>query len=206
MDVVTDLVLGAVASPWVYALLLALVVIDGFFPPVPSETSVVAVAAIGVATGTPNAWLVVLVATMGAAIGDNISYAVGRRVGPRRFAWMRRPRVSAAIEHAALGLQRRAATLILTARYVPVGRVAVNMTAGATRFPWVTFWPLTLIGGACWALYSVTVGLLAGHWARQQPLLAALIGIVIAVALGVALDLVSSAIHRRRADRRQRAA
>lgn len=206
MDVVTDLVLGAVASPWVYVLLLALVVIDGFFPPVPSETSVVAVAAIGVSTGTPNAWLVILVATVGAALGDNISYAVGRRVGTRRFAWMRGPRVSAAIEHAAHGLQRRAATLILTARYVPVGRVAVNMTAGATRFPWPTFWPLTLVAGACWALYSVAVGLIAGHWARQQPLLAAVIGIVIAVALGIALDQVTSAIHRRRAARRGRAA
>jgi len=206
VDVVTDLVLGAVASPWVYVLLLALVVIDGFFPPVPSETSIVAVAAIGVSSGTPNAWLVILVATVGAAIGDNISYAVGRRVGSHRFAWMRGPRVSAAIDRAAHGLKHRATILILTARYVPVGRVAVNMTAGATQFPWRTFWPLTLVGGACWALYSVAVGLMAGHWARQQPLLAALIGIVIAVVLGIVLDQVISAVHRRRAGRRGRAA
>lgn len=198
MDVVTNLVMEAVASPWIYAIVFALVIIDGFFPPVPSETVIVAVAAVGVSAGAPNTWLIVLVAAVGAAIGDNIAFLIGRTIGVQRFAWMRRPRVVRAIDRAARGLERRAATLILTARYIPVGRIAVNMTAGATGFRWRAFWPLTLAAGACWSVYSVLIGILAGHWAHNQPLVAALVGIVIAVTLGICVDLVMSARARRR--------
>ncbi|MGV2904131.1 DedA family protein, partial [Microbacterium sp. AGC62] len=35
----------AIASPWLYLVLFTVTVIDGFFPPVPSETVLVAAAA-----------------------------------------------------------------------------------------------------------------------------------------------------------------
>jgi membrane protein DedA with SNARE-associated domain len=187
MDPVTELVLQLTASPWVYAVLFTLVVVDGFFPPVPSESVVVALAAVGIASGAPQAWLVVLVAAAGAAVGDNIAYWIGRRIGIR-FRWMRRPRVRRALARSGRALRHRAALVIVTARYIPVGRLAVNMTAGATRLPWRRFWPLTLLGGGSWAVYSTTVGVLAGQWAHTEPLLAAGVGICIAVGLGLAAD------------------
>jgi hypothetical protein len=35
LDLLTDFLLAAVNSPWVYLVVFAVVVIDGFFPPVP---------------------------------------------------------------------------------------------------------------------------------------------------------------------------
>ncbi|AWB87330.1 DedA family protein [Mycetocola zhujimingii] len=198
MDFLTDALLSTATSPWVYAIVFAVVVIDGFFPPVPSETVVVAAAAIGVSAGAPNPVLIILVAAIGAALGDNIAYLLGRIVGTDRFAWMRHPRTVRAFDWAAHGIRSRPAALILTARYIPIGRIAVNMTAGATGFPHRRFWPLTVLAGVSWAAYSVLIGLLAGHWVKDQPLLGALIGIVIAIALGFLIDRVSSAVARRR--------
>ncbi|GAA2917134.1 hypothetical protein GCM10017596_20410 [Microbacterium keratanolyticum] len=199
MDVINELILQAVASPWLVLVLLLVTIIDGFFPPVPSETVLVAAAAAASATG--NVGTIVLlgvVAAVGATIGDNIAFLLGRRLGTERFAWMRRPRVRSAFAHAGRALDRRSASLILCARYVPVGRVAVNMSAGALGFAWRRFLPLSVLAGASWSLFSVMIGLAAGAWLKDQPLLSAVLGIVIALSIGLVIDRVA-AFRRRRA-------
>ena len=192
-----DLVMQAIASPWLYLVLFAVTVIDGFFPPVPSETVLVAAAAVTASTGEGNLLLLGLVAAIGAAIGDNIAFAIGRGLGTTRFAWMRRPRVAAAFAYAQRALDRRSATLILGARYIPVGRVAVNMSAGALGFPWRRFLPLSLIAGVSWSIFSLAIGLLAGAWIKDQPLLSAGLGIVIALVIGFVIDRIAAARRRR---------
>ncbi|MFJ4225323.1 DedA family protein [Microbacterium sp. NPDC089695] len=198
MDVINELILQTVASPWLYLVLFAVTVIDGFFPPVPSETVLVAAAAVAASTGA--LWMLLplgLIAAIGAAIGDNVAFAIGRRVGTTRWAWMRRPRVSAAFAHAHRALDRRSAALILGARYIPVGRVAVNMSAGALGFAWRRFVPLSLVAGASWSALSLAIGLLAGAWIKDQPLVSAGIGIAIALVLGLVIDRITAARRRR---------
>ncbi|WP_341974541.1 VTT domain-containing protein [Microbacterium sp. LTA6] len=197
MDVINELIMQTVTSPWLYLIMLAVAIIDGFFPPIPSETVLVAAAAVGASSGGVNIALLCAVAAIGAAIGDNIAYAIGRRLGTRRFAWMRRPRVAAAFVHAQRALDDRSATLILGARYIPVGRVAVNMSAGALDFAWRRFIPLSLLAGASWSIFSVGIGLFAGSWVKDQPLLSAAIGVVLALLIGFTVDRVAA--RRRRA-------
>lgn len=197
VDILNDLIMQAIASPWLYLVLFAVTVIDGFFPPVPSETVLVAAAAVAASTGDGNLLLLGAVAAIGAAIGDNIAFLIGRRLGTTRFAWMRRPRVAAAFAYAQHALDRRSATLILGARYIPVGRVAVNMSAGALGFAWRRFLPLSLIAGLSWSVFSIAIGLLAGAWIEDQPLLSAGIGIALALVIGVIIDRIA-ALRRRR--------
>lgn len=199
MDIINELILQAAASPWLYLVMFATAVIDGFFPPIPSETVLVAAAAVAASTGETNLWLLCAVAAIGAMIGDNIAYAIGRAVGTSRFAWMRRPRVAAAFARAQNTLTRSGAPLILGARYIPVGRVAVNMSAGALGYPWRRFLPLSAVAGATWALYSAGIGILAGHWLEDQPLLSAVFGIAFALVIGFAIDRVAAIRRRRRA-------
>ncbi|WP_431806169.1 DedA family protein [Microbacterium paraoxydans] len=197
MDILNELILQAIASPWLYLVLFAVTVIDGFFPPVPSETVLVAAAAVAASTGNGNLLLLGLVAAVGAAIGDNLAFLIGRKVGTTRFGWMRRPRIAAAFAYAQRALDRRSATLILGARYIPVGRVAVNMSAGALGFPWRRFVPLSLIAGASWSVFSLAIGLLAGAWIKDQPLLSAVLGIGVALVIGVVIDRIAAARRRR---------
>ncbi|KKX96940.1 MULTISPECIES: DedA family protein [Microbacterium] len=199
MDILNDLIMQAIASPWLYLVLFAVTIVDGFFPPVPSETVLVAAAAVAASTGEGNLLLLGAVAAIGAAIGDNVAFLIGRGLGTTRFAWMRRPRVAAAFAHAQHAIDRRSATLILGARYIPVGRVAVNMSAGALDFPWRRFLPLSLIAGVSWSVFSLVIGLLAGAWIKDQPLLSAGLGIVIALLIGLVIDRIAAARRRRAA-------
>jgi membrane protein DedA with SNARE-associated domain len=197
MDAVNEFIATAAASPWVYLVVFAVVLVDAFFPPVPSESVVIAAAAAAVATGDPNLPLLLACAAAGAIAGDNLTFAVGRAVGLERFHLERRPRLRVALDRAKQGIHARAGVLVLSARYVPVGRVAVNLVAGAARVSRLRFLLLSSIAGVSWALYSVTVGVLAAHWLHGNAFLAMLIGIAVGVAVGFVVDAVLRATARR---------
>jgi membrane-associated protein len=190
MQAINDFILTAAGQPWVLLLVLACCLIDGFFPPIPSESVVVGLAAVAATADVPNLWLLMLVAGVGAFSGDNIAYLIGRRVGTRRWSWMRGPRMQGAFRWAGKELRKRPASLILVARFVPIGRVAVNLTAGVTHYPRLRFVGLTVLSATLWAGYSVGIGLFFGQWFEDNHLLGAAIAIVCAVALGIVVDVV----------------
>ncbi|MFF1877062.1 DedA family protein [Leifsonia sp. NPDC058230] len=199
MDAVNEFIAHAASSPWIYLVVLGVVFVDAFFPPVPSESIVIAAAAAGIYLGQPVIAAVIACAAVGAILGDNLTFAIGRAVGLDRFRWMQRPRIRVALGWARRGLDRRAAALLLTARYVPVGRVAVNLVAGASGFSRPRFFGLSVIAGLSWSLYSVTVGVLAGQWLHGNPLLGMLVGIGMGLVTGVVVDAVIRIAAKRRA-------
>lgn len=195
MQAINEFILAAAGQPWVLLLVLACCIIDGFFPPIPSESVVVGLAAVSATADIPNPWFLGVLAAVGAFTGDNIAYLIGRRVGTQRWHWMRSQRMQAAFRWAGRELKRRAASLIMVARFVPVGRVAVNLTAGATHFPHGKFIALTALSGVLWATYSVIIGLFFGQWFEDNHLLGAVIAIVCAVIIGIIIDRVVSKVR-----------
>ncbi|WP_213816418.1 DedA family protein [Glaciihabitans sp. dw_435] len=198
VEVLNDILMSTASSPWIYAVLFIVCIADGFFPPVPSETLIVAAVAVGASTGQPMLWGVLAVAAAGAITGDSLCYLLGRRVGITRFKWMRRPSAERLFTWAAHGLATRPASLILVGRYIPVGRIAVNVMAGATGLPFRRFLPLTILAGICWAAYSTIIGTVAAATFHNSPLLAAVVAVIVALALGVVVDRVSHLITSRR--------
>lgn len=176
-------------EPWALLVIGVCTVIDGIFPPIPSESLVVGLAAISASTGMPPWWGLVLVAAAAAWIGDNLAYLVGRAIGTR---WLTRrfPRLLRALDRAEHQLEKRGAMIIIVARFIPGGRVAVNLTCGASGFVQRRFMVLTVISAVSWAAYSVGLGTVAGAWLHDNPILAATIGIAMAVVLGIGVDQV----------------
>ncbi|GGM12488.1 DedA family protein [Promicromonospora citrea] len=183
-------ILAMAASPWIYPAMFAFATIDGFFPPLPSESVVITLTVSAHSTGTPWMWLVLLTAAAGAWVGDQIAYQIGLMIGTERVPFLRGPRGRRAVAWAERALTRRGASFILAARYVPIGRVAVNMTAGALRYPRKRFMVVAAIAAVMWALYSAGIGLVAAQWLGHEPLLAIVIGVVLGVAMGFVVDKV----------------
>lgn len=190
MDSINNFILTSADAWWVYLVLFTFCLIDGFFPPVPSESIVVGLAAL-VATGAgPNPWLLMAAAAGGAFLGDNLAYLMGRGIGIDRFRWMRGPRMQRGFVWARKELDKRAVSLILVARFIPIGRVVVNLTAGATGFPRRLFVSLTAMSAVLWAAYSVAVGAVAGTWFKDNHLLGVVVAIAVAMVLGLIIDRV----------------
>jgi membrane-associated protein len=192
---ITDMVEGAMGSPWIYLALFAFAMIDGFFPAVPSESLVVS-AGVFAATGEPNLAAVIVVAALGAFAGDHISYLLGRTAGGRVLRGAASgSRKAAALERGGRLLADRGGTILIVCRYIPGARTAITLTAGAVRYPLRSFSLFDGIAALSWAAYSSLVGFVGGAAFEDAPLKGLALGL--GIALTVTL-LVESVRHLRR--------
>ncbi len=185
-----DVALELASSPWSLVLLLVFTIIDGFFPPVPSESVVITLASLSMTGDGPPLWGIIPVAALGAFIGDVIAFSIGTRVPLRRFRWFRSERGARTLAWAERTLQHRGGAFILAARYIPIGRVAVNMSAGALGFGRKRFIGFAAIAAVCWAIYSTLLGIGAGAFLHEHPWIAVGVGLVLGVLIGSVVDLV----------------
>ncbi len=177
-----------VEAPYFYVLVFAVVVADAFFVVVPSETIVVALGALALTAGQPALVPLIVVSALGAFVGDSLTYWAARRLDVTRFAWARKPKVAAGLSWAESELSYRAVSVILTARFIPFGRLVVNLTAGSTRFPYRRFVVLTSFSAVAWSLYNVLMGAALGQLFGGNVLLAVGASILLALCVGMVVD------------------
>lgn len=185
---IEEWLVGLVTSPWIFVALFAFAAIDGFFPPIPSESAVITLAALWAATGHPIIWLVFAAAAVGAFTGDQIAYRIGRRVDPHRVRLFRTERGANALAWAERTIAHRGAAFILAARYIPIGRVAVNISAGALGYPIARFSGVSAIAALAWSATGIAIGIGSGLWLSDHPVIAVLVGVTVGVLVGMLID------------------
>lgn len=194
-DSLVDLASG---SDWTYAVVLGFAALDAIAPLVPSETIVVAAAALA-ASGRLNLAFVLAAAAAGAVVGDNAVYALGRLSGERVHRWLDgSPRRRERLDWAERQLDRRGGTLIVVSRFVPGGRTMTMLTAGLLQMRWRRFAPYDLAAAILWALYSGLIGYFGGTAFENEPLIG------VGLALGVAFLVALATEAGRRIARRRR--
>ncbi len=204
-DAIIHAVEGVVSTPWVYLALFGIAALDGFFPVVPSETLVITLGVFAAAEGQPEAVLVAVVAAAGALTGDHVSYALGRRAGPRVFERLRAgSRAQRAYERVGRMLAERGGLVLVVARYIPGGRTAATLTTGATGFPRRTFTRYALLAAVTWAVYGTTLGYAGGAAFEDEPLRGVALGLGLAFGIWLLHEGVR-AVRLRRARRAGRA-
>jgi membrane-associated protein len=100
-------------------------------------------------------------AAIGACLGAQAGYWIGRQAGPPLFERPQRARLREGRDRAEKYLARYGyARAIMLARFVPVVRTVINPLAGAIAVPLRTFTLWQVVGGLLWS-EGVT---LAGYW------------------------------------------
>lgn len=178
-------------------LLFALIVADGVVPPVPSEAVLLAHTPGAFAAGWPAVVGLWLLAATGAALGDTISYSLGRLIGTDRVAWQRRPWVARVLQRTGVELERRGVPLIVSARLMPGWRVAITFLAGAGRLPRSRFHLASALGSMMWAAYMIGIGGTVGALTGAAPLVVAAVSLVIMAVLGQLVRWVRARSGRR---------
>jgi membrane-associated protein len=198
MDSVLESLDAAVTSPWFYLALFAVAMIDAFFPAVPSESMVITGGVYAAVDGGPHLTLVVVLAALGAFLGDHVSYGAGRGPGGRLVARSGQgTRRHGAVVWARRTLEERGGLILVVARYIPGGRTAVTLTMGAVAWPLRWFSAFAALAAVTWALYGALLGLAGGAAFEHDPVKGVVLGIGLAVTVTVVVEAVRFARRRR---------
>ena len=166
--------------------------------PVPGETILLAGAALARFGHLELPW-VILIATCGAVLGDNVGFFIGRRGG--RALLVRGRRLGLTADRLAqfdTFFARHGAKTIFIARFVTGLRVVGAILAGASTLPWGTFLLFNASGAVAWAATFGTVGYVLGYsWETIERWVGHL-GLALLVVLAIA-GLLALVRSRRRA-------
>lgn len=187
-DRLDEAILDLVSSIWIYPALFAVSLIDAIFPVVPSESVIIGAAAAWTEAGEPNLVIVFFAGAIGAWCGDQITYTVGTKVDIRKYRVFRRPRIIALIEWAERSLEHRGTLYIIAGRFIPMGRVAVNLTAGMLRFPRRRFMGVAAIATSVWAGWALLIGVVFGALVEGNVFLSILVGVTGGILVGLLVD------------------
>jgi membrane-associated protein len=153
--------------------------------PVPGETALIA-AGVLASHGRVHIESVIVLATLGAMLGDNLGYAIGR-TGGRRL--LERPGIlehhrRRILEEGQPFFERHGAKAVFLGRWVAGLRIAAAWLAGINRMPWRRFLFWNALGAIAWA---TSVGLLAFYLGPPAERIFQTAGIAGGSLVGVAL-------------------
>jgi membrane protein DedA with SNARE-associated domain len=174
--------------------------IESLGVPVPGETSLL-VGVFLATQGRLSVPVVALVAWVGAVIGDNLGYAIGRRWGTRlvRLPAVRRVYSPERLQRAEALFERRGWLAVFTGRFIALLRIFAGPLAGIHRMPWPGFFVANATGGALWVAVIVVIGVLIGSNLDRAISLVGRVGYIgLGVAVLMVLAYVGVRVWRRR--------
>jgi membrane protein DedA with SNARE-associated domain len=161
--------------------------------PLPGESLMIAAALYAAATHRLNIAILVAVAAVGAILGDQIGYFLGRWIGFRVLArWGRK--VGLTEERLELGrflFRKYGGRIVFLGRFVAVLRTFVALLAGANRMVWHDFLLWNALGGVGWtSLYGFGAYLLGDAVKRVRGPVGIVLGVIGAAAIVAGLIFV----------------
>jgi membrane protein DedA with SNARE-associated domain len=148
-----------------YWIVFAAVAIESMGIPFPGETALLAGAAYAGATGSLNIVVVILAAAMGAIVGDNLGYLLGRYGGYRllgriaRYVNLNQSHLDAAQRYFA----RHGDKTVFLGRFFALLRAWAAFLAGVNHMPRRSFMFWNALGGILWATIYGTLGYILGN-------------------------------------------
>ena len=108
-------------------------------------------------------WLIIVVAFVAAALGDQAGYWLGHRFGRRLFKPDARILKTRHLDEAESFFARYGGPALTLGRFVPVVRTYVPLAAGTAEFPYRRFLLWNLLGAAAWTVIVTILGVLLGQ-------------------------------------------
>ena len=192
-------VLAHLLNQYGYGLVFAVIGLEAMGVPLPGESMIIGAAIYAAATGKLDIAGVIGAAVLGAIMGDNFGYLIGRWAG---FRLLRRYGRYVGLTDKRLQLgrylfRRQGGKLVFFGRFIAILRTFVALMAGANQMEWKTFLLWNAVGGAVWATSYGTAAYLLGDAIRQiEGPIAIAIAAVAVVAIGIAVVVLRRNEHR----------
>nr|WP_194300363.1 DedA family protein [Acetobacter farinalis] len=148
--------------------------------PLPAESLIITGALFCATTHKLHISGVVIAAVVGAVMGDNFGYLIGRALG-LKLLQKYGPRFGLTPNRLLLGryvFLKHGGSVVFFGRFIAVLRMFVALLAGANHMPWHTFLWHNALGGVCWAGgYAICTYLLGNEVLRLSGPVGILFGV-----------------------------
>jgi membrane-associated protein len=168
----------------------------GFFLP---GDSLLITAGLVAAAGGLDIWLLNVLLSVAAIVGDSVGYAIGYRAGPHIFTredsrWFNKKHLVRTREF----YERHGGKTIILARFIPIIRTFAPVVAGVGRMDYRRFLAFNVLGGIGWVCGLTWAGYLLG---QTIPDIGRYIHVVIVVVIVLSLIPIGVEWWRARAGR-----
>ncbi len=196
----TELLGDWAANRWFLLVIFTIALLDSVVPVVPGETSVI-IGGVAVATGEAPYGLgwVIAAGALGAFLGDNLAYLIGRRFAglfERRAA--RKEAFGRRLRWAEQQIAARGGPLLITARFIPGGRTIITTASGVTRQRWLWFARWALLAAVVWATYAAGLARIVGAPFRDNHTAAFWAAFGTAISVTLAIEVIRHLRMRRK--------
>jgi membrane protein DedA with SNARE-associated domain len=187
-------ILNAIPPLAVYLIVGGVIGVESLGIPLPGEIVLVSAALLASQHDALNPLWIGVFASTGAIVGDSIGYVIGKKGGPRLFAWAGRKFPKhfgpAHIAKARGIFQRRGVWAVFFGRFVALLRILAGPLAGSLHMNYGKFLAANALGGIAWAGGTTAgvyyLGTVAEKWLSRFSW----IGLALAVAVGLVVTLV----------------
>lgn len=162
---ITDRLGEWAANDWFLAVVLVIALLDAVIPAVPSETALI-LGGVAISTNQAdyNLLILILMGAVGAFLGDNLAYLIGRRFagGFERRA-EHSARFALRLKWAERQIIKRGGPMLITARFIPGGRTIMTMANGILRRPHGRFAMWVGVAAVIWATFAAGLAYAVGR-------------------------------------------
>jgi membrane protein DedA with SNARE-associated domain len=191
--------MGQFLASWGYAAIMTAILADSFGVPIPGEAMLLLASVYAGTTHHLALPLVIVTAAVGAMVGDNITYTLGRRGGYPVL--VRHGRFLHIGEHRLIIGQylfrRYGGAVVLVGRFIPVLHIWTAVLAGVNQMPRLRFVLANSVGAVVWATALGLAGYAVGRAVLRSETVFGAAAVPFAVAIGVGVVLVLRANERR---------
>jgi membrane-associated protein len=178
--------------------ILIIVFIGLLFPLMPGD-SLLFTGGLLAAAGTLNIWTLLVAVPLVAVAGDQISYFVGRGIGPALFTkedsrFFKKRYVTESHEF----FEKYGPFTIIMARFVPVVRTFTPLIAGVSKMRYPVFLGFDIVGGILWGAGLTVLGYFLGNVGFVKAHIEAMILLIVLLSLLPAIISVARGLLARR--------
>jgi membrane-associated protein len=187
---------------WTYALLFLVIFMETGFvvtPFLPGDSLLFAAGSFA-ALDVLSPWVLVILISIAAILGDTVNYWIGHYIGPKAFSGNNRFLKKEYLDKTHAFYEKHGGKTIILARFVPIVRTFAPFVAGVGAMTYGKFITYNIIGGILWVNIFVWLGYFFGNLPFvQNNFEIAILAIIFISVLPMVYEFVKAKLDARKA-------
>ena len=189
---------------WTYVLLFIVIFCETglvITPFLPGDSLLFAAGAVAALfPETLNIWVLIIVLSVAAILGDTVNYWIGHWVGPAAFSGKVRFLKKEYLDRTHAFYEKHGGKTIILARFVPIVRTFAPFVAGVGAMTYSKFITYNVVGGIIWVMIFTLLGYFFGNVPFVQENFELVIIAIVAISVLPAVwEIVAEKMRSRRA-------